>query len=216
MDERRRVEVVEAARQLLARFQAEQLQWTDDRTPVDELVAWYGLDVETFHPDDHPKGTYGFLERGEPLIWLCRGLPETFRRFTLAHELGHAVLHQESTHVPYDLPELSPDDPCQQPDVLEEVTTLAAQEYMEETLGIGMQYDPRSERELEANLFAAELLMPLERVRALYLVEQIPPHQLAATFDVSNAALLNRLAVLLNEAREEVGEQVNQRQSGLQ
>jgi superfamily I DNA/RNA helicase/Zn-dependent peptidase ImmA (M78 family)/CRISPR/Cas system-associated exonuclease Cas4 (RecB family) len=216
MDERRRVEVVEAARQLLARFQAEQLQWTDDRTPVDELVAWYGLDVETFHPDDHPKGTYGFLERGEPLIWLCRGLPETFRRFTLAHELGHAILHQESTHVPYDLPELSPDDPCQQPDVLEEVTTLAAQEYMEEALGIGMQYDPRSERELEANLFAAELLMPLERVRALYLVEQIPPHQLAATFDVSNAALLNRLAVLLNEAREEVGEQVNQRQSGLQ
>src|SRR5579871_1502306 len=91
MGERRRVEVVEAARQVLARFQAEQPEWTDDRTPVDELVAWYGLDVETFHPDDHPKGTYGFLEAGERLIWLCRSLPETFRRFTLAHELGHAV-----------------------------------------------------------------------------------------------------------------------------
>lgn len=215
MDERRGVAAVEAARQLLARFQTEHPQWTDDRTPVDELVAWYGLDVETFHPDDHPKGTYGFLERGEPLIWLCRGLPETFRRFTLAHELGHAVLHQESTHVPYDLPELSPDDPCQQSDVLEEVTAPTAQEYMEEALGIGMQYDPRSERELEANLFAAELLMPLERVRALYLVEQISPHQLAATFDVSNAALLNRLAVLLKEACEtgEYRERPEERQS---
>lgn len=218
MDERRRVEVVEVARQLLARFQAEHPQWTDDRTPVDELVAWYGLDVGTFHPDDHQKGTYGFLEPGEPLIWLCRGLSETFRRFTLAHELGHAILHQESSHVPSDLPMISRDDPCQQPDVLEEVTTLAGQEYMEEALGIGMQYDPRGERELEANLFAAELLMPLERVRALYLVEQISPHQLAATFDVSNAALLNRLAGLLTGVREDVetNEQANQEQSGQQ
>ncbi len=207
MDERRRVEVVEAARQLLDRFQAEQPEWTDDRTPVDELIAWYGLDVETFHPDDHPRGTYGFLEAGERLIWLCRGLPETFRRFTLAHELGHAVLHRESTHVPYELPAISPNDPCQQSDVLEEVTAQAGQEYMEEMLGVGMQYDPRSERELEANLFAAELLMPLERVRTLYLVEQIAPHQLAAAFDVSNAALLNRLAGLLTREGEEVQEQ---------
>ncbi|HLI07899.1 MAG TPA: UvrD-helicase domain-containing protein [Ktedonobacteraceae bacterium] len=212
MDERRRVEVVEVARQLLARFQAEQPQWVDDRTPVDELVAWYGLEVATFHPDDHPRGTYGFLERDEPLIWLCRGLPETFRRFTLAHELGHAVLHQESTHIPYDLPELSPDDPCQQPDVLEEVTVQAGQEYMAEVLGVGVQYDPRSERELEANLFAAELLMPLERVRTLYLVEQIPPHQLAATFDVSNAALLNRLAGLLSGEREETRDRQEDRE----
>ena len=202
MDERRRAEVVAAARQLLTDFQEERPDWTDDRTPIDELAAWYGLHVETFHPSDHPRGTYGFLEPGEDLIWLCRGLSETFRRFTLAHELGHAILHQESSHVPYDLPSLSADDPCQQADVQEEVTGRFEQAYMEEVLGVGMQYDPRGERELEANLFAAELLMPLERVRTLYLVEQISPSQLASAFAVSNAAMLNRLAGLLSEARQ--------------
>ena len=203
MDERRRAEVVATARQLLTSFQDENPEWMDDRTPIDDLVAWYGLHVETFHPSDHPRGTYGFLESGEDLIWLCRGLPQTFRRFTLAHELGHAILHRESSHVPYDLPTLSADDLC---DVQEEITTSVEQEYMEEVLGIGMQYDPRSERELEANLFAAELLMPLERVRVLYLVEQISPRQLASAFYVSNAAMLNRLAGLLTEAREAASE----------
>ena len=206
MDERRRAEIVATARQLLTSFQDEHPRWTDDRTPIDDLVAWHGLHVETFHPDDHPQGTYGFLESGEALIWLCRGLPQTFRRFTLAHELGHAILHRESNHVPDDLPGLSADDPCQQPDVQEAATTSYEQEYMQEALGIGMQYDPRSEREREANLFAAELLMPLERVRTLYLVEQISPRQLADTFAVSNAAMLNRVAGLLSEAREATSE----------
>ena len=192
-------------RQLLTSFQDEHPQWADDRTPIDDLVDWHGLHVETFHPDDHPQGTYGFLETGEALIWLCRGLPQTFRRFTLAHELGHAILHRESNHVPDDLPGLSADDPCQQPDVQEAAATNYQQEYMQEVLGIGMQYNPRSEREREANLFAAELLMPLERVRTLYLVEQISPRQLADTFAVSNAAMLNRVAGLLSEGRETTG-----------
>src|SRR5581483_7904278 len=58
-------------------------------------------------------------------------------------------------------------------------------------------YDPRSQRELMANIFAAELLMPLERVHALYLAQQVPPNMLVSTFGVSNTAMLNRLAGLL-------------------
>src|SRR5205085_3637699 len=52
-------------------------------------------------------------------------------------------------------------------------------------------------------VFAAELLMPLERVRALYLDQHIPANQLAGIFDVSNAAMLNRLAGLLTEPATE-------------
>ncbi|HEV7237486.1 MAG TPA: ImmA/IrrE family metallo-endopeptidase, partial [Ktedonobacteraceae bacterium] len=94
MDDGTRAAAVTAAQQLLLRYRAEHPRWVDDKTPVDELVAWLGLQVETFHPADYPAGTYGFLEPVEDLIWLCRDLSPTLRRFTLAHELGHAVLHR--------------------------------------------------------------------------------------------------------------------------
>ncbi len=192
--------------------------WTDDRTPLDELVAWLGLHIETFHPDDYPKGTYGFMDpdEDENLIWLQRDLQGTFRRFTLAHELGHAVLHCQgnrrlqnlSGHL-YPLiakqdtqqsfPEPSRKDPCHENDVQADMKGLCEQEPFQDTLGIGETYDPRSQRELAANIFAAELLIPRERVRALYLTEHISPNTLANIFAVSNAAMLNRLATLLKD-----------------
>src|SRR5690348_8870669 len=91
MDDRMQALAVEAARQLLQSFKLEHPQWTDDRTPVDAFLSWLGLEVATFHPNDYAQGTYGWLEPEEDLIWLRRDLPETLRRFTLAHELGHLV-----------------------------------------------------------------------------------------------------------------------------
>src|SRR2546421_1740122 len=215
MDDQIRQEAVAAARHLLLLYKAEHPTWTDTRTPVDDLVSWAGLQVETFHVKDYPEGTYGFLEPDEDLIWLCRTLPESLRRFTLAHELGHAVLHRDNAHrsqllqesgqaaslppASQFLPELSREDPCQQPDVQEEVVGQNEQELLQEVLGIGQSYNPRSERELAANIFAAELLMPIEQVRTLYLHERIPATRLANLFDVSNAAMLNRLVSLATE-----------------
>ena len=205
-----RAEAVEAARDLLRRFRAACPNWRDDRAPLEEIAGWLGCEIATFHPDDHPGGTYGFLEPGEPLIWLCRDLSATLRRFTLAHELGHVVLH---SHLPigHDLPAglfarsddvgVSPDDPCHDQDVREELTGLLSQERAEELLGPGLAYDPRSQRELAANLFAAELLMPLERVHDLYIERGLAPDLLAAQFGVSLAAILNRLAGLLTGPR---------------
>jgi superfamily I DNA/RNA helicase/Zn-dependent peptidase ImmA (M78 family) len=201
----------EAANLLLQRYREEHPEWNDNRTPLDEIAAWLGLDIATFHPDDYPEGTYGFMDpdEGENLIWLRRDMAETLRRFTLAHEMGHALLHchgnqriQSLLGTAYiaaqdaqQMPELSRDDPCQESDLLE--GTLLDQESLQDTLGLGLAYDPRSQRELAANLFAAELLMPLERVHTLYVIEQISPRTLAATFAVSHAALLNRLTSLL-------------------
>ncbi|MDQ2906968.1 MAG: UvrD-helicase domain-containing protein [Chloroflexota bacterium] len=214
MDEYTRALVVAAARQLLLNYRAAHPQWTDDRTPVDDLVAWLGLAVETFHPDDYASGTYGWLEPGEDLVWLCRDLRETLRRFTLAHELGHVLLHRQhnvriqallpelaflasATAIPQDVPAVSPDDPCQQPDVQEELPDLTDEDVIQEVLGVGQSYSPRSQRELAANIFAAELLMPLERVYTLYIARQVSPVRLAGLFDVSSAAMLNRLVGLL-------------------
>src|ERR1051326_6289280 len=219
LDDRTRAvvtDVTRAARGLLQAYRAEHPGWVDDRTPVDDLVSWLGLEVGTFHPNDYPQGTYGFLEPGGDLIWLCRDLSSSLRRFTLAHELGHAVLHRDAGYGKQwyqasrvgaspattflKVAELSREDPCQQPDVQEEVGGQSEQELWQEVLGVGQEYDRRSERERAANIFAAELLMPFERVGSLYLDQQISPNQLAGIFDVSNAAMLNRLAGLVMEA----------------
>ncbi|HKF36462.1 MAG TPA: ImmA/IrrE family metallo-endopeptidase, partial [Ktedonobacteraceae bacterium] len=152
-----RIQALGAAQQLIQRFRMDQ-QWTGDRTPLEDLAQWLGLEIATFHPDDHPPGTYGFLEPDENLIWLRRGLSDPVRRFTLAHELGHAILHRRAGYRRIALNALPPaqeseqgmsrEDPCQMQDVQEEAMGLIYQEQAEELLGIGLTYDPRSEREL--------------------------------------------------------------------
>lgn len=216
MDERMRVEAETTARFLLQRFGEEHQAWSDDKTPVDALASWLGFRVATFHPSDHPDGTYGYVDddQDEHLIWLNSSLKDMFRRFTLAHELGHVLLHfQHKGHIEtirneiaallpmrytlYSTADLSQDDLCYKNDIQEATTGLLDQEQYQEMLGIGMSHDPRSQREVAANLFAAELLMPIERIRALYLEHRVPPTTLADRFAVSHTAMLNRLASLL-------------------
>jgi DNA helicase II / ATP-dependent DNA helicase PcrA len=210
------------ARLLLTCYQDEHPGWENDCTPIDELVAWLGFDVATFHPDDQPTGTFGFVDDDGDPIWLCRDLGETLRRFTLAHELGHAALHNDAAMQPAPLRRLldtfnqarhpdvgDDDDPCQQSDIQEGFPAPGGEDALQEQLGVGMAYDPRGERELIANIFAAELLMPIERVRARYLDQSVAPETLAARFNVSHAALLNRLASLAEDMivpRDAIGE----------
>src|SRR5947208_8427514 len=91
----------EAARLLLQHFGQAHPDWRDEQTPLDAIAEWLGLDIATFHAADYPKGTYGFIDpdEGENLIWLLRDMTETFRRFTLAHEIGHVVLHCHHQHI---------------------------------------------------------------------------------------------------------------------
>ncbi len=214
MEDKIQEQAAETAHQLLQRFRESNPAWTDDRTPLDDLAAWLDLKITTFHPDDHPEGTYGFLDAGENLIWLRRYLPEGMHRFTLAHEIGHAVLHRQvgHQHISFRLAQSVAvldqgalyEDPCKEHEVREDVTDLVFQDQAEELLGIGISYDPRSQRELTANFFAAELLMPLERVCALYLTAEAPANELACIFGVSKSALLNRLSVLLTPSEANV------------
>jgi DNA helicase II / ATP-dependent DNA helicase PcrA len=227
MDIDMRMMAEETARLLLQRFRQQYEFTNEDRTPLDELVDWLGLRIETFHPDDEPAGTYGYVDpdASENLIWLCRGLPDTLRRFTLAHELGHVILHCHSNeHIQYlsgdiaslirmqdeqqHAPSLSHQDPCHDSDVQE--TMQLDQEQLQDALGIGQQYDPRSKREIAANVFAAELLMPFERVYARYLEAETSPASLAGIFAVSNAAMLNRLVGMLNTSAMEKNGQLGE------
>ncbi|WP_052891256.1 UvrD-helicase domain-containing protein [Thermogemmatispora carboxidivorans] len=219
MEQETRALATLAARYVRQRYRYDRSLWEAEALPLDELLTWLGLEVATFHPADHPPGTYGYLEPGDNLIWICRNLPEPQRRFTLAHELGHVILHRPLTEtMRLLLPELEETlgpltstlaefaeeeqgqaELCGEGEIREEIGALAEEGRVEELLGPGQSYSPRSQRELAANLFAAELLMPLETVRSLYVEQGLPPASLANRFGVSQAAMLNRLTGLLKE-----------------
>lgn len=99
-------------------------------------------------------------------IWVRRDEPAPRRRFTVAHEIGHHLLHSDGAAVL-----------CRPADV--------------ETA----QGNERA-REREANRFAAELLMPEAMVRSAADRDGPDPIVLAPRFGVSDVAMGFRLVTL--------------------
>jgi superfamily I DNA/RNA helicase len=207
-DEATRIE--QAAAALLRWLEQRTGPWQGDRVPVDALVAAIGLDVARFSPALHP-GTLGYLEPGEELIFLRSGLAEPVRRFTLAHELGHAVLHRTDglaartagtwlAQADEDGGDESYESICGDDDLVAALETTGAKG---ELLAAGQAYSARAQREGEANAFAAALLLPTDglrqaiaSLRASDSKRTITRH-LATRFGVSEDVLLRRLSALL-------------------
>jgi hypothetical protein len=99
-------------------------------------------------------------------IWIRRDEPTPRRRFTVAHEIGHHLLHSDGA------------------------TVLCRPSDVETARG-----DLR-DREREANRFAAELLMPEELVREAVDRDGPNPIALSARFQVSDVAMGYRLVTL--------------------
>ncbi|MGO8951427.1 MAG: UvrD-helicase domain-containing protein [Ktedonobacterales bacterium] len=189
-------------------------------TEVDRLGELLGLQVALFHPASRREGTYGWLEPGENLIFLRKDLAEPVRRFTLAHEIGHAVLHRaggleklpglsaawSSQDLLQDLLMPETGGGCEDTDLDSPLTALAAGE---EILRPGEAYSARAQRESEANIFAADLLLPRERLLSRYLARAgqqtafggsrrgAITRGLAREFGVSEDVVLRSLAALL-------------------
>jgi superfamily I DNA/RNA helicase/Zn-dependent peptidase ImmA (M78 family) len=174
---------------------------------VDALARLLGLDVATFDPALHP-GVWGYLEPGENLIFVRAGLTPAVARFTLAHEIGHAVLHRRGGA---DLIVRESDATFAQPASAEDWATCAGDDVeafdigVDESLQPGQIYNARSAPEREANAFAVALLMPQEPFLADYLdlytnanlAQGNVTRLLARRFGVSEDAALRRLQSLL-------------------
>jgi transcriptional regulator with XRE-family HTH domain len=135
---------------------------------VDDLVTGCGVRILPWH-FENIDGLVVELQGGA-VIWVQENQPITRQRFTLAHELGHHLLHHSDRfHV----------------DLGGELAPAATGEHP--------GYDWRAER--AANEFAANLLMPARMVRQ---AAAINPHigYLASRFKVSTAAIGFRLAAL--------------------
>src|SRR6185437_15857964 len=91
------------------------------------------------------------------IIWLSADLDPELRRFAIAHELGHFVLHRGEGIRSY--------APCDERavDQQSDAAALRSEDHVVE------EYSPRVRREQEANAFAAELLAPRAEVRRFYI-----------------------------------------------
>lgn len=145
--------------------------------PVDvtEVARRLGVEVAARPVEDSVSGV--LVVRGRRgAIGVNRNHHPHRQRFTVAHELGHFLLHRDAGSVFVD-------------------STLTFYRDRRSADGVYLQ-------EMEANTFAAELLMPEERVREELDRDEIDVHdevalgKLAARFDVSRQALTIRLVRL--------------------
>jgi Zn-dependent peptidase ImmA (M78 family) len=158
------------ARQLLAR-----LEIRSAPTPVEKIAKSLGAHLK-FSPFDDELSGMIFIKDRVPIIGVNSLHHPNRQRFTIAHELGHLSLHREmitsNVHVDKKFPAL--------------------------------MRDPKSasgteQIEIEANQFAAELLMPRTLIDALMAGKQFdidddgPMEDLARKFRVSKQALEYRI-----------------------
>ncbi len=164
------------ARQILEEFKI-----TRPPVPVREIVESFALKVEEISQEDAYDGE---LIPELRLIRINRYRPNTRQRFTLAHELGHwALYHQQR---------LYEDEVDLDSDGEEKFPVKGFEEYRDSKGQAEMVFNratSRSERDTEANVFAAELLMPTKWVRADWKRFKPDVNRLAQLYEVSADAM---------------------------
>lgn len=154
----------------------ERLSITEIPTPVETITRRLGIDLRSEEPLEGELSAILYQAEGsQVVIGVNAGHAPVRQRFSIAHELGHHELHKDALYV---------DGFIRRDD--------------KSSLALDSQ-------EIEANAFAAELLMPQDIV-----IQEVERHlsktgladpaklirQLAKTFDVSEQAMAIRLTNL--------------------
>jgi len=173
-----------AAIRRLARQRREEVGGDTPSPCADSLLAsafeQTGLTPYPVPPEDPLlAGAHAVLDREALCIWHNADLPPETTRFHLAHELAHWYLHDESTA-------------CHEADF--------APDPVAEPLPFGQDsvsgYSPAQRREVEANVFAAEFLLPAPLLGDAFLNGQTA-EEVAAAVGVSEAAALGQMTEAL-------------------
>jgi superfamily I DNA/RNA helicase/Zn-dependent peptidase ImmA (M78 family)/CRISPR/Cas system-associated exonuclease Cas4 (RecB family) len=129
-------------------------------------------------------GAQAFLDRDSEMIWYAAGdgLSPERQRFAQAHEFAHLWLHADFL-TDHSLPD---DTPAAYAGA---APSLASQ--------IEEGYSPRERREREANLFAAELLLPSPLLRHAYHNLGLRADRTATLSGLSETCVLTQLAYAL-------------------
>lgn len=140
--------------------------------PIEDIAMAEGAQIVRQHSSG-PESGFALREGGKWIIGINTQTSRRRQRFSVAHELGHLLLHEGTLIVS-----------SVRIDLRDGVSSLGT-----------------DKQEIEANRFAAELLMPRQLVRSAAsakISEQISGRdeliaELAREFDVSNEAMGYRL-----------------------
>ena len=158
-----------------ARALVEKLGLKSPPVPVEKLAKALGVRVE-YNPFDDELSGMAFLRDGKPVIGINANHHPNRQRFTIAHELGHILLHQSRLNAA--------------------VLVDKSKNFIPRDSISAEGVDPI---EVQANAFASELLMPAKLVRQMLSESTRDLHDdeyliaLAKRFRVSLAALQFRL-----------------------
>lgn len=158
------------AQQLLARLGIQSAP-----TPVEKVAKALGAQVR-FSPFDDELAGMVYVKDGVPIIGVNSLHHPNRQRFTIAHELGHLELHRE---------------------------IITSKVHVDKNFPVLMR-DPKSATgtellEIQANQFAAELLMPRKLIdqvlagKKFDIDDEGPIEELAKKFRVSKQALEYRI-----------------------
>lgn len=144
--------------------------------PIDEMIRDYELDLRESALEDSISGMMVTKEDGSAVVVINENHHENRKRFSMAHELGHYLLHRTARSIFVDASE--------------------QKFYRDAEASTGTKL-----QEIEANAFAAELLMPQESIEervteTLTMLDEPIIEKLAAEFCVSQSAMIFRLQKL--------------------
>jgi len=141
---------------------------------VELLAMSLGIDVVYSNLDNETSGIIKKEKDGRFKIIVNDNHPETRKRFTIAHELGHYFLHRH-------LIGNGISDNCA---------------YRSSTAGMYANTDIGRHEETEANRFAATILMPYKAIKRLQEEERInDPASIAQKLGVSKQAYCIRMGI---------------------
>lgn len=134
---------------------------------VKSLIKALGLKFYEANYSNEISGAIEKSDDGTYVITVNRNDSETRKRFTMAHELGHYILHRDKIG-----------------DGIKEDRMYRA---------ITSNYQIGNKQETQANQFAASLLMPKELIESLRIKGYETPEELAKQLSVSVQAMRIRL-----------------------
>lgn len=152
-----------------------------------EDIAQRCFGLEVMDSDWLEDGVLGELDIEGKKISVQPGLEPGLRAFTVAHDIGHAALNHS--------PRIA--------DFEENIDEQVGLDELEAQDGVYRAYNSRDRLEIEANLFAAELLAPARLV--LQATQEDPAwtvEDLAEKFGISETAMLTQLANVLLMRRD--------------
>jgi DNA helicase-2/ATP-dependent DNA helicase PcrA len=157
-----------------------------DRRASSIIAAALKNDSLETRPYTFAPGTLGSLDRSARLVNIAKGLDPVQERVVVAHEIGHFHLHRDPHN---------------------EVTARAhglGGDPVDSGAGRVEGYSPRERKEVQADIFAGELLCPSDWLRDEYLVRGKRPSEIASDLELPPSLVMNQMirALLLPPLRE--------------